>query len=177
MLQASRDGDAHAFEEFYGRHRQLLVAYLASRVREPDLAADLMAETFARALVLTGDPQKGLPRDPVAWLFVVARNLLIDGMRRGRVEAAARQQLGMERLGLDDTDIERIHEIQSATDLVRDLAPLLPAETWALLNARLLDEESYSQLAARLECSEAVVRQRVSRATSQLRTALGERGA
>ena len=61
---------------------------------KPDLAADLTAETFACALESIGsyDPAKGRADQ---WLFGIARNVLGKSYRRGRVEAAARERLGM----------------------------------------------------------------------------------
>jgi DNA-directed RNA polymerase specialized sigma24 family protein len=40
-----------SFDAFYVRYREPVLAYFARRVGEPEIAADLMAETFARALV------------------------------------------------------------------------------------------------------------------------------
>lgn len=172
LLDASRAGDVEAFGRFYARHRAPLLGYLARRVRDPEVAVDLMAEAFASALVAVLDRSRELPPTPVSWLFVIARNLLIDSARRGRVEAGARARLRLEPLVLDDEDLERVAEIAAASDLVRDIAAVLSDAEWEAFRARVLDEESYPSLARRLRCSEAVVRKRVSRARSRLRTAM-----
>src|SRR5688572_28295880 len=44
-LLASRD--PAAFEVFYGRHVESLLGFFARRTHDPELAADLAAETFA----------------------------------------------------------------------------------------------------------------------------------
>jgi RNA polymerase sigma-70 factor, ECF subfamily len=98
LLDACRAGDAEAFDAFYARHRQALLAYLARRVRDPEAAADLMAEAFASALLAVVGRADPLPEKPVAWLFTIARNLLVDSVRRGQVEATARRRLGLEPL-------------------------------------------------------------------------------
>ena len=167
----SSTSDPDAFGVFYGRYREPILGYLARRV-DPEAAADLMAETFANALesVLSRRPP---PEQPVAWLFAIARNLLVDAARRGRVEAAARQRLGLEPLMLDDDDLARVTEIAAAADLFASVASCLPASEWNTLRARVLDEEPYPQLARQLRCSEAVARKRVSRSLAHLRTALG----
>ena len=51
LLQACRAGDREAFGRFYARHNTTLLGFLGRRVVEPEVAADLMAETFASALV------------------------------------------------------------------------------------------------------------------------------
>ena len=40
-----------SFDAIYLRYREPVLGYFARRVGEPEVAADLMAETFARALV------------------------------------------------------------------------------------------------------------------------------
>jgi RNA polymerase sigma-70 factor (ECF subfamily) len=173
LLTASRAGDRDAFGIFYARHREMLLGYLARRVREPEVAADLMAETFAAALVAVRDGRRTLPDTPVAWVFVIARNLLVDSARRGRVETAARRRLGLEPLVLHDQDLERIGDIAGSSDSVTELAAAIPATEWDAFRAHVLDDQSYSEIAAELCCSEAVVRKRVSRAKSHLRAVLG----
>jgi RNA polymerase sigma-70 factor (ECF subfamily) len=173
LLAASRAGDPDAFGVFYRRHRERILAFLARRVPQPELAADLMAEAFAAALLATTDRDAPLPPSPVAWLFTIARNTLIDSYRRGRVEAAARQRLGVDPLVLDDHDLDRITEIAEATDILAGLPETLSADEWEAVRRRVLDEESYAEIAGTLRCSEAVVRKRVSRALAHLRAAIG----
>lgn len=48
VLLAARD--AASFETFYLRHVEALLVYFARRTGDPELAADLTAETFAAAL-------------------------------------------------------------------------------------------------------------------------------
>lgn len=173
LLVSCRGGDVDAFGHFYVRYRHLLIGYLARRVRDPEVAADLMAETFAVALVAVRDASRPLPETPAAWLFTIARNLLTDSIRRGRVEMDARRRLGLEPLALEDEDLQRIAEVAASQDLMADLSKVVPAAEWDAFRARVLEDEAYPDIAARLKCSEALVRKRVSRARAHLKTALG----
>jgi RNA polymerase sigma-70 factor (ECF subfamily) len=146
-----------------------VLGYFARRVGEPDVAADLMAETFARALVRF---RTAPPDEPAAWLFTIARKLFIDSARRGQVEASARRKLQLEPLVLDDADIQRIEEVAEAADLADTVRATLSAADYEALRARAVDEESYAELALRLRCSEAVARKRVSRAIAHMRTVI-----
>jgi RNA polymerase sigma-70 factor (ECF subfamily) len=169
LLHEAREGRPEAFETVYRRHNKVVLAFLARRVSQPELAADLLAETFAALLVLVRDPNRALPRSPVAWLLGTARHLLIDSYRQGRVEAAARERLQMQPLLLDDRDLQRIEEISAETDILAELAAILPADQLSALRARVIDEWDYGTIARELSCSEAVVRKRVSRALKTLR--------
>jgi RNA polymerase sigma-70 factor (ECF subfamily) len=172
LLEEARAGRGEMFEIVYRRHHAVVLAFLARRVEQPELAADLMAETFASLLALVRDPQRAVPPIPVAWLLVTARNLLIDSQRRGTVDDRARRRLAMQPVVLDDRDLERVEEISAETDLMRELAVRLDPDQLQALRLRVLDEREYPEIAAQLRCSESVVRKRVSRALGVLRSAM-----
>jgi RNA polymerase sigma factor (sigma-70 family) len=115
-----------------------------------EIAADLTAETFARALesVAVYDPARGRADQ---WLFGIARNVLGESYRRGRVEAASRQRLGLPRLVLDDEAIETIARIGSGgrEDASVALAEL-PDEQRRAIEARVLQERDYAEIAREL---------------------------
>ena len=170
LLRATRR-DPAAFAAFYRRYEERTLRYFLSRVGDAEVAADLAAETFAAAL---GSAPRYRPRrEPaVAWLFGIARNTLAMSRRRGRVEARARQRLGMAPLELSDEAIERIAELDHvALALVKDL----PADQQEAVRARVIDERDYADIAKDMRCSEAVVRKRVSRGLRSMRTHLEER--
>jgi RNA polymerase sigma factor (sigma-70 family) len=154
------------FAAFYERHVGLVAAYLGRRVVRPDLVFDLVAETFARALEHRDqyDARRG---PPVAWLLGIARNLVADAARRGRVADEARRRLGMSPVALDDEALERI-ELRASVSLHSLLAEL-PASQREAVVRRVLANEPYAAIAASIGCSEQVVRQRVSRGLAALR--------
>jgi RNA polymerase sigma-70 factor (ECF subfamily) len=78
-------GDATCFAAFYRRHEDAVPGFFLRRAGSADLAADLTAETFARALEgrRRYDARRG---DAGAWLFGIARHLLRRSLERGRVE-------------------------------------------------------------------------------------------
>jgi RNA polymerase sigma factor (sigma-70 family) len=169
LLALALTTEPEAFTVFYERHVDVVLAFLRRRTSSPEVAADLMAETFAAALLaLHADTEPEQLEVPVAWLLGIARNKLFESYRRGRVEAAAREKLGLEPLVLDDSDLALVDEL-SESDLVSQLADLLPADQLQALRARVIDEREYDEIARDLDCSEAVVRKRVSRALSTLR--------
>ena len=169
LLSAALRTEPEAFTIFYERHVDVVLAFLRRRTNSPEVAADLMAETFAAALLaLHADTDPDELEVPVAWLLGIARNKLYESYRRGRVEAAARQRLHLEPLMLDDNDLALVDEL-SETDIVRELADVLPADQLQALRMRVIDELGYDEIARDLHCSEAVVRKRVSRALNTLR--------
>lgn len=68
---------------WYEAHGEQLYSYLRFHVQSPELAEDLTAETFLRALRSLDrfDPAAGSPQ---AWLFRIAQNALRDHQRQAR---------------------------------------------------------------------------------------------
>jgi RNA polymerase sigma factor (sigma-70 family) len=164
-LLATARFEPSAFGAFYRRHEDRVLGYFLARVGDPEVAADLTAETFAAALASAHRfrPRK---KPAVAWLFGIARNNLAMSRRQGRVEARARRRLGMGPVVLTDEAIERIGALdRTALGLVDEL----PGDQQDAVRARVIDERDYFDIAKDLRCSEAVVRKRVSRGLETLR--------
>lgn len=175
-LLAATDVDAEAFGVFYRRHLAQVVGWLHGHVRDGELAADLTGEVFAAALRARGrfDARRG---SAAAWLQAIARNTLIDSVRRGRVEDRARRAVGVEQLTLDDEDLAAVDELVDQAGghtPASDALAMLPDGQAAAVRARVLAEDSYDDIARRLRCSPAVVRQRVSRGLRAMRANLEE---
>ncbi|MDP9385332.1 MAG: RNA polymerase sigma factor [Actinomycetota bacterium] len=170
-LPAAAKRDPAAFGAFYERHEDAVLLFFLRRTGRPELAADLAAETFAAALVSSGRFRPG-PSPAAAWLFGIARNTLAMSARRGRVERRARRKLGLPPLVLDDEALERVAEVERDGRVLERLAAL-PADQRRAVEARVLNEREYAEIARELRCSEAVVRQRVSRGLRTIRAELG----
>jgi RNA polymerase sigma factor (sigma-70 family) len=116
-------------------------------------------------------------RPALAWLYGIAAHKLADSRRRGRVEDEARRRLALEPLIIDDADLARVEEMATAAgcgSALGDAVDALPGRQRAALLARVVGERSYPEIAAEMQCSEMLVRQRVSRGLKSLRAKLKE---
>ena len=80
LVERIRRGEAEAWRECIDRFEARLVAFVASRLRQRDLAEDVVQETFigfARALP-NFDPQMSLE----SYLFTIAAHKLTDHLRK-----------------------------------------------------------------------------------------------
>ncbi|HXO06497.1 MAG TPA: sigma-70 family RNA polymerase sigma factor [Solirubrobacteraceae bacterium] len=103
----------------------------------------------------------------MAWLFGIARHLLINAARRGRVAADSRVRLGMARVTPDDEQLAQVDE-RSPVDLAAALAEM-PSDQREAVVRRVVLEQDYPVIADELRCSEQVARKRVSRGLAFLR--------
>ena len=175
-LLAATPRDPDAFAAFYRRHAAPLTRFFLRRTGSAEIAADLTAETFAQALVAARrfDRRRG---SAAAFLYGIAHREWATALERRRVADRARRRLRMPRIELDDEAIERIVEGagDAATAARLDaLLAALPREQRAAIEAHVVDERAYRDIAAAIQVSPAVVRKRVSRGLAELRTRLIE---
>lgn len=174
LLLATRE-EIDAFGHFYRRHVRWVLGFLARRLRDPELAADVTSEVFAAALLAVDsyDPARG---DPNSWLFGIVSNKLGTAVRRGAAEDRARRRLQMQAVPLDRSDRVWIESLAAGDDSesITDLLSDLPVEQSSLLTGRVIEGRSYEDLAREHALAEATVRKRVSRGLASLRTRLQE---
>ena len=147
LLAATRV-DPGAFAEFYRRHERAVLRFFMRWTGASEVAADLMAETFAVAFetVARYDPGRG---EPGAWLFGIARNILARSLKRGRVEDETRRRLGMPVLIVDDDALERVEALASQDGPALEGFEALSGRLREAVSGRVLEEREYRELAAR----------------------------
>jgi DNA-directed RNA polymerase specialized sigma24 family protein len=85
----------------------------------------------------------------VAWVLGIARNKLRVSRRRRRIEDRARRRLGFEPAALDDADLDRVERLADE-GLASALLESLPEHEREAIRRRVLDEQSYDQIAGEL---------------------------
>lgn len=81
LVQAAQNGDTASFGQLYERYFEKVYSYLSFKLSGAADAEDLTEQVFLKALEsLGGYRWTGVPFQ--AWLFRIARNLLVDTLRR-----------------------------------------------------------------------------------------------
>ena len=166
-----RAGTAEGFEEVYNRHAVQVFAW--SRARVGDHAADLTAEVFARAWLGRSRFRHETDASALPWLLGIARNVLLESLRKRRVEDAARRRLGIPRLLVRDAALDAIDDGRAFSESERRTLASLPEQDRELLRLRVVEERPYRDIAVRLRCTPQAARHRVSRLLRQLQYTLG----
>jgi RNA polymerase sigma-70 factor, ECF subfamily len=169
LLIASRD-DPHAFRELYDRWADKLLAYFYRRTLDPEVAADLLAETFAVAFARRGR-FRNVGRPGATWLYGIAAKELAHWFRHQAVELRMVRRLAIEVPALDDESLARIEALADMDAHRSALAAALdrigPGERDAV-QLRVVDELGYAEIASALHCSESAARTRVHRGLAHL---------
>jgi RNA polymerase sigma-70 factor (ECF subfamily) len=165
--------DPDALEAFYREHVEAVQRFVARRVRDPYLAADLTADVFLAAIdaAHTYRPSRGTPR---AWLYGVARHVVAADRRRdGRAHGASARISG--RLLVETDDLARLHERLDAEAQARQLylaMTRLPEGERAVLELVALDGLRPTEAANALGISPVTARVRLHRARRLLQNEL-----
>lgn len=173
-VTVSRIGtDWDAFEEFYREHVGSVQGFIARRVDDPHLAADLTAEVFLAAMKSAHKyrPRKGTS---AGWLYGIARNVVAyERRRRARAVQIDRRISGRQLVDAEDLSAldDRIDAEAQSRRLYQAMDRLSEAER-AVLELVALDGLSVKDAAAALRIRPAAARARLHRARKTMRDQL-----
>jgi RNA polymerase sigma-70 factor (ECF subfamily) len=172
LIRLAKDGEEEAFGELYERHANAVYRFLYARLDNRLDAEDLTGEVFLRAWSsLNKYHERGIPF--VAFLLIIARNMLIDHYRRNGREP---QRVSIDDLPLRDknpdpgevTSLNIKHqELRQAIELLRD-------DYQEVLVLRFLNDLSPTETAKVMKRSTGAVRVLQYRAIAALRKTLEE---
>lgn len=169
LMLAYASGDAEAFRSLYERYERQVYNFCLRYVGDPDMAADLLQETFIK-IIEARRRYRSTGRFS-GWLFSIARNLCIDRLRAGE-----REQVAIERTG-QSKESPWYPEPAKATasalvqrnELVTVALTSLPVAQREVLLLSKYHGFSYREIAAMVSSTEAAVKQQVYRALKSLR--------
>jgi RNA polymerase sigma factor (sigma-70 family) len=137
-----------------------------------ELAEDITSETFLSAL--ESWPYKGIPENPVAWLYAVAKNKAKNHIHRSQIftEKVARQLiLGSSKNENMDIDLSEKNITDSQLKMLFALChPSLPAEAQIGLSLRILCGFGIEEIANAFLTNKETINKRLFRAKEKLRT-------
>jgi RNA polymerase sigma-70 factor (ECF subfamily) len=166
MLQV-RSGQTGLLAELFERHHRAVYGFLYRMTASREMSEDLVQEVFLR--ILRYRETYATHTSFAAWMYGIARNALIDQMRKRRPESAWDEVLPDLQSSETPAD-EQIRSRQETALLQRALASL-PADKREVLILSRFQNLQYNEIGRILGCEPNAVKQRVFRAVK----ALGER--
>lgn len=175
LVAAAQGGDEAAFAEIVRRYQRAVYRVAYGLTRNASDADDLAQETFLRAWQALGRFRVGEPLFP--WLSRIAVNLAYSLFRRRkrRPETALEPLLeaGQQWEGGEDP-VEEVAEREHHGQLEAVFAELTP-EHQSILVLRVMQDQSYEEIAKTLEIPIGTVMSRLSRARAELKRRLEAR--
>jgi RNA polymerase sigma factor (sigma-70 family) len=166
--------DPDAFEAFYRRHLEPVQRFIARRVDDPYLAADLTADVFLAAIDSAHSYRPGRGTS-IGWVLGVARNVIAAEHRRRARERRAANRIPPSAELVEPDDLARLHERIDAEAggrrLYLAMDRLSPAER-AVLELVALDGLALREAARALGIRATTARVRLHRARRRMRNEL-----
>lgn len=168
LISASSD-DPALFAEIFVRHGKAVFSYVARRV-DREIAADIAAEVFARALKSrhTYDTAR---QDCRPWLYGIARNLIAETLRAEVRQQQIATTAGDRPLVHEDSTVERAMATLASPRLQAALDLLSPDDRRTFL-LYAVHGYSYAEVARELSIPVGTVASRISRARAVIRDAM-----
>ena len=177
LIEAHCKGSPTAFSELVCQYGDGILGDLTRMSRNRHEAEDLFQETFKRvhekAHTFRGNQFK-------SWLFKIATNVAIDGMRKGKnmrvvslnqkLDCSDQDSKELSDVTLVDDSNEPSHEVVKAEQIqqVRDAVMSLPSRQRATLVLAYYQQLSYPEVAKILGCSLGTVKTQMYRALKTL---------
>ena len=162
------DNQAEALRALHDEHAPALWRYVVWLCGDRELAEDVVQETLLRAWKRQLQVDAG--SSARAWLFTVARNLVIDEYRSARSRHESPAAVMPDRVTADHTD--RVLDAWLVSDALAQLSP----EHHAVVVHAYYRGLSVAAIARILEIPEGTVKSRLHYALRSMRLALQERG-
>jgi RNA polymerase sigma-70 factor (ECF subfamily) len=166
LVVAARAGARPAFEALVRRYQDRVHLLCLGYVHDHDVAADLVQRTFLRVLMNleTLKQAEGFRR----WLFKIATNLALNQLREG---ARFRREPGPE--GSIGAQAHAALETAERAATLRHAVARLPRRQRMVVELRVYQELSFSQIARLLDTTENGAKVNFHHAGKRLRSLLG----
>jgi RNA polymerase sigma factor (sigma-70 family) len=163
--QRDRMAFARLFDHFVPRLQAYLIRLGSDSGMAEEIAQDVMLTLWRKAYLF--DPAKS---SIATWLFRIARNRRIDGLRRDRLDFFDPMN-GFEGQSVDP-ETDRMIDLTMREDRVRLALDSLPDEQLTLVKLAFFDGLSHSEIADRTKLPLGTVKSRIRLAFTRLRRVL-----
>jgi RNA polymerase sigma-70 factor (ECF subfamily) len=170
LIELAQGGDVTAVGRLYDAHHQSIFRYVWSRVSDQQLAEDLTGEIFTRMVTkLNGYQPSSVPFR--AWLYRIARNLVIDHHRseNGRVPTSLEAAANVP--NSSDNPVSLVEQILALENILAALTRIDP-EQQEVINLRFVAGLSLAETAQTIEKSVPAVKSLQHRGLQALRATL-----
>ncbi len=169
-MKESTDLIPHLFKTEHSKLVAVLVKTFG--LDHVETAEDIASETFLEAMAVW--PYKGVPQNPVAWLYAVAKNKAKNQLTRHRVfkeKILPAIKLAQEQTCVDEIDLSDQNIRDSQLQMLFAIChPSIPQDAQICLALRLLCGFGLEEIANAFFTNKETIHKRLQRAKNKLRT-------
>lgn len=167
LMKLYQNGDEEAFKVLYGRHSSKIYGFLKKRLNDNEKVVEVYQEVFIKI-----HKSKHLYNDTLpalAWIFTISRTVMIDEIRKdSKIKT------------IDNYDLEKIpNELEKTVpqfELASEALRCLPNQQKTAIEMRYINDQTFEEIANRLNVSPTNARQLISRGIKRIRELVSEGG-
>lgn len=164
LVRRAQKGDREAIAALYDCCYDSVFTYIYYRVSDQQCAEDLTTEVFVRMIsVLPDYVDQGRP--VLAWLYTIARNLVIDHYRSQKIEFMPLNDRLVGDGGKDPAGLSEAHESQ---ERLAHAMEKLTEEQRLVIQLKFIGDYEIGEVAAMLDRNERAIRSLQHRALASL---------
>lgn len=164
LVHLALEGDDVAFEYLFNRYGEAIRRLLIQRVGSADDADDLLQETFIKVYLRLESYNPNYTFGQ--WLYTIARNTLIDHVRRRPDETPIDERFAAP-AATTPTPEESVIRLQQHSQIEHCLSAL-PERYGRLIRMRFFEEYSYEEIAEKLQLPLGTVKTQIHRARERM---------
>ena len=174
LIRQLQSGEMGAFDALFAKYRGKILAYIIGMIGDRAAAEDIVQESFLKMVTKIDSivPEKGVS----SWLYRVARNKAIDGLRKRKSEVLP----GPAFSGRDDSrepggdrhDPADAMQVEETRKMVREAVWSLPVKERDLLLLRFYGDLTFREIAGVVRRPLGTVLWQVRRSLSKLKNEL-----
>lgn len=171
LIRRAQKGDREAVAELYDRCQASIFTYIFYRVGDQECAEDLTAEVFVRMIEkLPGYIHQDRP--VLAWLYTIARNLVIDHYRnKYEINPMPLEESLVANSQEHGYPAQRTEEHLAQECLAR-VMQMLTEEQRQVIQLKFIEDREVAEVAAILDRNERAIRSLQHRALAALQRAI-----
>lgn len=166
LIESLKAGDEEAFEKLFRFYKDDVYTYALSLIKSPDVSKEIVQETFIKVWI----NREGLKNDLSlkSYIYTIARNLVIDTLRRAKRDLVLRQEIYNHSQKLYNPILTAVNEENFKLICDKAIQQLSPKRKEVFLLSRE-DNLSYEEISEQLGISVNTVKNHISKALELIR--------
>jgi RNA polymerase sigma-70 factor (family 1) len=164
-------GDSTAYTEIYERYYYLMFVFAYKKLRDEDLAKDIIQELFTNLW----EKKESLSsvKNLASYLFTAVRNKIFDFISHQHVKSKHLQAIAAYSSSIHNANTDYLVRENQLKAYINKAIDELPSKMKEIFELSRKSDLTYKEIAEKLSLSERTVNNQVSNALSRLRTKLG----
>ncbi|MEO3403517.1 RNA polymerase sigma-70 factor [Mucilaginibacter sp. CAU 1740] len=171
LINLIANGDREAFAQFYRAYLKNIYKYIFSISYSKETSEEIVQELFLK--VWENRENLGKVKSAKAYLYQCAKNLLLDHIRRSRVESRVMDVIELNALA-GENYTENSLAYGEYYQIAQRAIDLLPEKRKLIFKLRLNDDLSLDEIALKLHISKSVVKKQLYAGVNFVRKYINE---